>query len=170
MRRSGEATRKVRGEAVGWNHVEPDARQQGDARCTRLLIARGDRFEHSDLTGDVEIVHAPAQAGVHHGPRCVNERAGAMQHDPCAFQRGVQLTRVVERRDAVIESMWSGNRGECVGITPSEHGTQSCGERLGEHQLAGVPIGTVNEQGGGIGHGEQGARLYCPRPVAGQRQ
>lgn len=68
MRRVWKAPSQMRGETVGWNDVEADAWEQHDSRGTRFRIARGERLEHCDLAGDVEIVGTPSETSVGHCP------------------------------------------------------------------------------------------------------
>ena len=60
-------------------------------------LALGRRLDHVDLAGDVQIVGAGRQAGVHHLPGRLRKRAGAVQHGREAPQVLGDLRGVVER-------------------------------------------------------------------------
>ena len=65
----GQAPFEMRGQAVAGHHIEACAGQHHDAGRLRLGAAASQRLEDCDLAGDVQVVHAVAQAAVHHGLR-----------------------------------------------------------------------------------------------------
>jgi hypothetical protein len=88
--RARQPRRDVSGAAVRRHDVEPDGGHERDSASPGLGTPPCCRLEHGDLTGEVERVHAAAQAGVDHGSRHLREGACAVQDDIDAVERRVE--------------------------------------------------------------------------------
>ena len=87
---------EVGDEAVARYDVEPDARHDHDARPGGLRTARGQRLEHVDLAGDVEIVRARPEAGVVHGEGGAREGSRAVKNHGYVLEGGDESGRIVQ--------------------------------------------------------------------------
>ncbi len=95
-----QATLQVERQTVARDHVEADSGQDRDPGALSLAIELGERLEDGDLSGDVEVVAARGEAGLHHRPRRLGEGAGAVQDAAHAFERAPERCRSEARRRA----------------------------------------------------------------------
>ncbi len=125
MGRVREPALQMRGEAIARNHVEADARQERHSGSLRLGVPRGERLEHVDLAGDVEIVRAFPQARVGYCARRGGERAGGAEDDSDVFQRGVDLGAIGEAERPPRQVKLPRDRFQFFGVSARKHGAMS---------------------------------------------
>src|SRR5450755_1593562 len=80
----------VTGQAVGGHDAEPGTGDDRDASLLSALVQVVEGGEHLQLVADVEVVRSGAQAGLGERGRGVQERAGGVQYQVHAGQRGAQ--------------------------------------------------------------------------------
>ena len=102
--------REVGDETVARYDVEPDARHDHDARLGGLRTARGQRLEHIDLAGDVEIVRARLEAGVVHREGRAREWSRAVEDDRYVLECGDESGRVVQPEGPSLQAARGGGR------------------------------------------------------------
>jgi len=111
---------QVQREAVGRNHVKPNAWEQHCPAHFRWCVLRLQPLEHGDLAGDVEIVGAGAQATLDERLCGVLEWPGAVQHDRDSVQRAVDRGGIVEPEGAPLKAGLTGDAVELSGVPASD--------------------------------------------------
>src|SRR5204862_8079602 len=104
-------------ETVARDNVEPGPGQQHDVALPCFRVPSEDRFEDLDLAGDVEIMRARSEAGVHHRAAGRGERSGAVEDEPDVAQVGT-----LERERPPGQSEFFGERADLRGVATGEDG------------------------------------------------
>ena len=120
--RAADCVADVTGQAVGGDDAEPGAGDDRDAGSLGALVQVVQGAEHLQLVADVEVVHSRAQAGFGERGRGVQERAGGVQDQVHAGQRGGQRGRVVQGQSPVRQVEALGQRGDGGRAAAGEQG------------------------------------------------
>ena len=118
MGRGRQAVLRFRRQAVGGDDVEPRSRQQRDAGGPRLGVARGERLQHGELAGDVQVVGAGAQASVDERRGGAREWARAVEHHGDPRERRGHRRGIVDGEHARGPSELGGERVHGVACRP----------------------------------------------------
>ncbi len=132
-------------EAVGWNHVPPDTRQQHYTRIGGVLIKPLRQPIDVDLRGDVQIVNADLHAGMDQrlGGPC--KRTRKVQQDGNTSQRFLNHLRIVEREDPVFHFQLTGKFHQLRLVPPGDHEVQPGVFRLFRRHATGVAGRSIDQ-------------------------
>lgn len=136
------------GETVRGHYVETHTREQHYAGLDGCLIQRRQTLEYLDLAGDVEIVHAPAQTGLRHGPESVHKRAGTVEYQAPLQEGLVQGGRVTQVQRHARQAVAFRQDFEPVRVASGQQRTQALFQRLFHDEGAGVTVGPINQHAG----------------------
>ena len=162
MRRAGQAPGHVGSEAIARHHIEAGGRQEDKAGRLRRRILRGERLQHRDLAGDVDVMRARGEAGLHHRPRRLRERAGRVAHRRHTCERGAQAVGIVEACDPHLQTEPGSKRPQRVRVAPRQDRMQALPDGLRGQELAGIAGGAVDQDRGHAG-------LLPPLPQVSKR-
>ena len=111
-------------------------------------ILRSERFQHRDLTGDVDVVRAGREAGIGHRLRGLGERSGRVDHRGDSRQRGAQTLRIIEGRGPRLEPEPGGEGRSLSGSRPARIGLQAVRASVLGQERPGIAGGAVDQDRG----------------------
>ncbi len=151
MRRIGERFGEARGQAIGGNHVEADARADDDAGRVRLVAPVFGRKEDVDFAGDVDVMRPRRDARVEHWCKRSRERPGAVGDDGDSVERAARRRRVGEPEHARRQAELRGERGD-PRAAAREDRHETLAPRFACDELARVPGSAVDHPGATVSH------------------
>lgn len=111
----------------------------------RLSVAAIDGLKNVDLARDIEIVHAPPEAGFERQLACLGEGSRGEQKEVDIAKRLVKQPMIFEPKSAVLKAAVFRERSDGLMIAPGEDGPQPAPHGFIDDQPACVPIRTINE-------------------------
>jgi hypothetical protein len=141
---------EVCGQAVGGDHVEPDAGEERHARGGGVGAAPADPLEDRQLAGDVQVVGPGVDAGVDHRVGGLGEGAGAVEHRVDVAE---VIAGVGDRKRPGPEVVCGGDPAGLRGVAAGDDRVVPTVDRRLDHEAAGVAVRAVDEESRGVGVG-----------------